>query len=55
MDNDSAEARQQWMIGMTDDPMRYRRPLFQAILDACMNARYGDDDESGISALTCPF
>jgi hypothetical protein len=55
MDYDSGEARQQWMCSLSDNPEQYRQPPFSAILSQCQNARYGDDDESGISALTCKF
>jgi hypothetical protein len=35
----------QWLAcNMTDNPEQFRRAPMQGILDACMNAKYGDDD-----------
>jgi hypothetical protein len=48
-------AAQRTLCDLSDNPEQFRQPPFSAILQQCQNARYGDDDESGISALTCKF
>jgi hypothetical protein len=43
VNHDSAEARQQWMICLTDDPTQYHPAPLSAMFQQCWNARYGND------------
>jgi hypothetical protein len=54
MDYDSAEARQQMMIGLTDDPTQYHPAPLSAMFQQCWNAKYGDDGGER-DLLSCKF
>jgi len=49
MNPDDAVASQHLLCGLSDDPDQWRRPPFQAIIDACTAARYQTcDDGDGV-------